>query len=55
MLWAFLHLTSQVQRSRDDKVRVRSADFDSAIETLEIDLGGRKSLLPHTKSLAKSS
>lgn len=55
MLWAFLHLTSQVEGSRDDKIRVRSADFDFTVETLEVDLGGRKSLLPHPESLTKSA
>ena len=46
VLWAFLHLAGQVQRSRQHERRLRFPDLDFGVESAHIDLRCRQGLLP---------
>lgn len=54
MLRRLLHLASEIHGGRDNKVWIRSTDFDFGIEAFEIDLRCRHALLPNLHTFAQT-
>lgn len=50
---ALLHLAGKIESGSHDKVRISSPNFHLGVESPEIDLGSRKSLLPDGELFAQ--
>lgn len=54
VLRTLLHLAGEIQGRGEDEVRIRAADFDLCVESLDIDLGSRDGLLAAAEPLSKA-